>query len=133
VFAVPGHPLDPRAAGPNGLIKSGAHLVTGANDILIELFANARGGAHWREAAGPADWRVLAQSRGETIPASQHGRDAIIELLSYAPVHTGILLRQSGLSARELAVALLELDLAGRIQRHEDERVSLKPAPCGAA
>ena len=34
VFAVPGSPLDPRAAGTNDLIKQGATLVTEAADII---------------------------------------------------------------------------------------------------
>src|SRR4029450_12168790 len=37
VFAVPGHPLDPRAEGTNKLLKSGATLVTEAADILGAL------------------------------------------------------------------------------------------------
>src|SRR6201992_2626638 len=34
VFAVPGSPLDPRAAGTNGLIKQGATLITEAADVI---------------------------------------------------------------------------------------------------
>src|SRR6202035_1617987 len=37
VFAVPGSPLDPRAAGTNGLIKQGATLVTETADIVAVL------------------------------------------------------------------------------------------------
>jgi len=37
VFAVPGHPLDPRAEGTNKLLKSGATLVTEASDLLSAL------------------------------------------------------------------------------------------------
>jgi DNA processing protein len=34
VFAVPGSPLDPRAAGTNDLIKQGATLTTEASDVI---------------------------------------------------------------------------------------------------
>ena len=34
MFAVPGSPLDPRAAGTNDLIKQGATLITGAADMI---------------------------------------------------------------------------------------------------
>ncbi len=42
VFAVPGSPLDPRAAGANGLIKQGAALITEAADV-----SNAVCGRSW--------------------------------------------------------------------------------------
>ncbi len=53
VFAVPGHPLDPRASGTNGLIRSGAHLVTCADDIFDELFTGFRRPAEVREPHAP--------------------------------------------------------------------------------
>ncbi len=129
VFAVPGHPLDPRASGTNGLIRSGAHLVTSAEDVLTELFPAARRTPLWREPCNAAAW-IYAEPECPTAAAEPAGRnrETILSLLSFAPVHLDTLLRQSGLSARSLAVALLELDLAGRIDRHDDQRISLKAA-----
>ncbi|MGB0086081.1 MAG: DNA-processing protein DprA [Rhodomicrobiaceae bacterium] len=126
VFAVPGHPLDPRASGTNGLISSGAHLVTSADDVLSELFTLYRRAPLWRELGNAAAWI----SEPEPVGAERAGRDreTVLGLLSLAPVHPDMLLRQSSLSPRRLAVALLELDLAGRIDRHDDERISLKLA-----
>ena len=37
IFAVPGSPLDPRARGANDLIRQGAHLTEGLDDILNNL------------------------------------------------------------------------------------------------
>jgi len=37
VFAIPGHPLDPRSEGTNMLLKQGATLVTSADDVLETL------------------------------------------------------------------------------------------------
>jgi DNA processing protein len=37
VFAVPGSPLDPRAEGTNDLLKQGASICTGAEDVLTAL------------------------------------------------------------------------------------------------
>lgn len=132
VFAVPGHPLDPRAAGTNALIKSGAHLATSADDIICELFGAYPRTQQWRDGAGPEGWREPEAGNSAENAPSPSDRETVLALLSIAPVHPDILLRQAGLSPRCLAIALLELDLAGRIDRHDDERVSLRPAPLEA-
>jgi DNA processing protein len=127
VFAVPGHPLDPRANGTNGLIKGGACLVTCAEDVLVELFGSYGSPCYRQSAYQKADgW-----SPGQTDLFRESGngeRARILNSLSYTPIHPDVLLSQTGVSARELSVALLELDLAGRIERHRDQRISLKPA-----
>ncbi len=127
VFAVPGHPLDPRAAGTNGLIKAGAHLVTSADDVLTELFSGFRRKARWEEAPARTEQLPTVRPAAEIRPATGD-RENLLAALSFTPTHPDILLRQTGLSPRSLTVALLELDLAGRIERHRDERISLKPA-----
>jgi DNA processing protein len=125
VFAVPGHPLDPRAAGTNGLIRNGAHLTTSADDVISELFSGLSmrpdysGGGFANPASAYAARNAPAGS-GEAV------QQTVLDALSYTPVHPDILLRQTGLNPRSLTVALLELDLAGRIERHGNEYISLK-------
>ena len=117
VFAVPGSPLDPRAAGTNDLIKQGATLVTEAADII--------------QAVGPIMERPPSASLRESdeelfAPAPEsHDRDQIIALLGPAPVSIDDLIRISGLSPAVLRVVLLELELAGRLERHGGGMVSL--------
>jgi len=126
VFAVPGHPLDPRASGTNGLIKGGAQLITCAQDIMSELFSGLNRSPIWNEtppdALSPSNGRSTI---GDTSADETHKR--ILSALSYTPIHPDTILRQTGLSARMLTAALLELDLRGRIERHDDQRISLKP------
>lgn len=131
VFAVPGHPLDPRALGTNRLIKSGAHLVTAAEDIVGELFSAFRRPSRLEEPGPPAAWVASPPARGTEDPSAED-REALLAALSFAPIHPDMLLRMSGLSPRKLTVALLELDLAGRIERHDNECVSLRPEPAQA-
>ncbi len=82
VFAVPGHPLDPRASGTNALIRSGAHLVTCAEDITEELFSGLRRCEELREpyAAASLDHRRFS-------PAAEEPRDGdrekLLDALSY--------------------------------------------------
>ncbi|MBB4371680.1 DNA processing protein [Bradyrhizobium sp. cir1] len=117
VFAVPGSPLDPRAAGTNDLIKQGATLVTEAADII--------------NAVEPIMERPLMHPAGE--PDSEpfendpqsHDRDQITGLLGPAPISIDDLVRMSGASPAIVRTVLLELELAGRLERHGGGLVSL--------
>jgi len=123
VFAVPGSPLDPRAAGTNNLLRQGATLVTSAEDI-VEALAPILG----RPPVPPAI--ELASSDETVTPAplpdiGQSERDRVIEALGPSPVDIDELIRATGLAARKVHIVLLELDLAGRLQRHGRQLVSL--------
>ena len=126
VFAVPGHPLDPRAIGTNALIKSGAMLITGAADVLEALSPAHLGHHAFREAGETAPSAPLAAP--STVELRPSERAAVGEALGIAPVSIDILVRQTGLAPRQIAVALLELDIAGRLERHGQQSVSLKLA-----
>ena len=115
VMAVPGSPLDPRAQGCNQLIREGAILVQSVADIL--------------EAVGPIHGAMLRQPVDPFIPAMADASDAerrhIIDLLGPVPVPVDELIRQSGIAPALVQTVLLELELAGRAERHAGGRVSL--------
>ena len=116
VMAVPGFPADPRAQGCNGLLRDGATLVQNAEDIL--------------EALGPIDPRALREPREPYVAPSMHDlrdgeRSRITGLMGMSPVPVDELVRLSGLAPALVQTALLELELAGRLQRHAGGRVSL--------
>jgi DNA processing protein len=125
VFAVPGHPLDPRAIGTNELIKAGACLVASATDVM-EVIAPShmprRGLSEAHQAAAP-DCPADALMETDLQP---HERTLVLEALGIAPIAVDIVVRQTGLTSRKVAIALLELDLAGRIERHGQHSVSLR-------
>jgi DNA processing protein len=120
VFAVPGSPLDPRTEGTNGLLKQGATLVTEAADIIPVLRPILGQAADLPmeepEAAGPD--APLAEPRADE-------RTRIVSLLGPTPVAVDDLIRMSGSSPAAVRIVLLELDLAGRIERHGGSLVSL--------
>lgn len=115
VMAVPGSPLDPRAQGCNGLIREGATLIQNADDVL--------------EAIRPVGSMVRAPGERWSPPPSADPDEAerrrIIDLLGPVAVSVDELVRQSGLAPATVAMVLLELELAGRLERHAGGRVSL--------
>ena len=117
VMAIPGSPLDARAQGCNHLIREGAVLVQSAADV-IELLAGFDGVPRSTFREQGADWQPLADELADD-PAE------IEDLLTIAPVGVDELIRQSGASAAAVQLALLELELAGRLLRHAGGRVSL--------
>jgi DNA processing protein len=119
VFAVPGSPLDPRAEGTNGLLKQGATPVTEAADIVSVLRPIMGVDAPIREPE-PAD----GNADNFPEPAADE-RARIVELLSPAPVSIDDLVRLSQTSPRAVRTILLELEIAGRLERHGGGMVSL--------
>ena len=117
VFAVPGSPLDPRAEGTNSLIKQGATPVTEADDIASVLRPII--GAELPAREEDAD----EAEKSPAAPAPDERR--VIALLSPAPVSIDDLIRLSGTSPRIVRMVLLELEIAGRIERHGSGLVSL--------
>ncbi|HEU0099418.1 MAG TPA: DNA-processing protein DprA [Allosphingosinicella sp.] len=117
VMAVPGSPLDPRAQGCNQLIREGATLVQSADDVL--------------EAVSPSRIRPFRQpERGFATPqveaeADDEARGTVTEMLNGTPVPVDELIRQSGLPPAIVQTVLLELELAGRLERHAGGRASL--------
>ncbi|WP_298260062.1 DNA-processing protein DprA [Bradyrhizobium sp.] len=115
VFAVPGSPLDPRAAGTNGLIKQGATLITEAADVI--------------DAVQPIMGRPIDLREDDVEPLAPDPdtaeRDRVVSLLGPTPVQLDDLIRLSGASAAVVRTVLLELELAGRLERHGGGLISL--------
>ena len=120
VFAVPGSPLDPRAEGTNSLIKQGATPVTETADIVAVL-EPIMGVALTAREPEPTDGDRLQQ---DIDPAADE-RARIVALLSPAPVLVDDLVRLAKSSPRVVRLVLLELELAGRLERHGGGLVSL--------
>jgi len=121
VMAVPGSPLDPRCRGTNRLIREGALLVEDSAQVLeaidgikssnFTLFRNLNESAH--------DIDSEIENEAGDLRAS------VLGLLGPSPVEVDELLRQCHCSAPVMGMVLLELDLAGRLERRPGNRVSL--------
>ncbi|MCC6982658.1 MAG: DNA-protecting protein DprA [Bauldia sp.] len=121
VFAVPGSPLDPRAAGTNRLIREGVELVTGPEDVAATLEPMLG-----RDYHPPVPVFEAAPSPTAPLDADEADRARLIEALGPSPVDIDELIRFTGLKAAMVHLVLLELDLAGRLDRHPGQRVSLR-------
>jgi DNA processing protein len=128
VFAVPGSPLDPRCRGSNDLLRHGATLTESAEDVLSQLGSLLPRGAPSRSLPSapipPApNWPSAA---ADEPVADDAALEMILERLGPTPVAVDELLRQCHLSAAAVATLLLELELAGRVERHPGNLVSLR-------
>lgn len=117
VFAIPGHPLDPRARGCNHLIKNGAILAETVEDIVGEISPNS-----------PLEFKEeITQIKSPSSPHSlQKSRQIVNENLSVVPISIDELVRECQLSPSDIWIVLLEMEIAGRIERLPGGKVALK-------
>jgi len=118
VFAVPGSPKDPRCKGTNNLIRNGAQLTESANDVLEVLKPMLSQPMREPDLFDYQHNQVIENSEMD------NARTLISELLGPSPVEIDELIRQSKLTPTSVLTILLELELAGRIERHAGQKVS---------
>jgi DNA processing protein len=147
VYAVPGSPLDPRAEGPNSLIREGAMLITSADDVIEDLkgqreprqLGMLESGTPKREPLWEeADWLDSGAEapatpgdepfEGWSEPVALDTRERLLALLSAAPADPDDLARELGLSAREVQIVLFELETGGQLERKPGGLVQVRPA-----
>jgi len=112
VMAIPGSPLDPRCRGTNDLIRKGATLVESAEDVLAVVEAMRRD-----DLGEPTSQDDLGApvSPAEDVP--DEFRKRVLEALGHSPVSVDAIVRDLGVPTRMVLTALLELELAGRVER----------------
>ena len=133
VFAVPGSPLDPRCQGTNQLIKNGAILVESVEDIIY--------GIERLGLADDGDTTLSDQSAGfssskfkmPTDNEMRKYRDFMMTKLSYSPISVHSIIKDVAdeIPARIVNLILLELELAGSLERNYWNCVSLKSSDFG--
>lgn len=120
VLAVPGFPLEPRSRGPNALIKDGATLVESAQDVMDALNQNQR--FHLSEALAEVTQTPDFHALSDDV---KNAREDVVNALSAEPVEVGALVRSTGVPLAVINIILVELELAGRLERHPGNSVSL--------
>ncbi len=122
VYAVPGHPLDPRAAGPNHLIREGATLVRDAADILESLrdFSGGMRDGAWQRYTPQSE---TVDFDKVTILDNGQARAMLADNIGFTPVHVDDLIRACAIPAGQVQGTLLDMELSGEIQRLPGNRV----------
>lgn len=125
--AVPGSPIDPRAAGPNQLLRAGATFVESAADVLAalpETVATAERPPLYNYADRLPNH--VAEADDGPLDRDDDHAARLLEALGATPVTVDELCRQCHLSSVEVARLLAELELDGRLERHPGQYVSLR-------
>ncbi len=125
VLAVPGHPVDARAAGCNMLIRDGATLVRGTDDIiaLLDTQHALPQPAHVVQIAAEAP-RTFFQ---KPLAAAAHLHQKILDRLGPAPTAEDQLVRDLKVPPAQVASALVELELDGTVERQPGGTVTKIP------
>ncbi len=126
VFAVPGSPFDPRAAGPNHLIREGATLIRNADDImeiLMDFSGNSLRESPSNITGFTHNFDNDNEEKEEYNPEIR--QEKILKHLSFSPISVDELLRACHLNISTMQMTLLELELAGRIKRLPANKVIL--------
>lgn len=137
VFAVPGHPLDPRATGTNKLIQNGANLITSFEDVLESLrpqlsdqncynqTENQTSGFQETSESSLSIDEKSKQNLAQFETSDEDLKARVLELLGPTPIERDTLVRLLKCNAKDLQIVLLDLDLEGLIEHHGQQRLSL--------
>jgi DNA processing protein len=121
VFAVPGSPMDPRCRGTNNLIRQGAIVCESIEDVMMALTRQPPLPMAEKNNDFP-EVKPMHVNDSELAEA----RKLVRSKLGYSPVLVDELLIQCQLTPNLLSLVLLELELAGKLQRHTGHKVALK-------
>ncbi|MEL7272498.1 MAG: DNA-processing protein DprA [Pseudomonadota bacterium] len=119
VFAVPGSPLDPRSAGANHLIRQGAELITCTQDILDALAPMQK---VQNQTAYTLDEKDEDAFNGQPTSTEEQ---LFISALGHTPTDLDELIQHTGLPLGTVHLLIIQLELAGRLERHTGNRVSM--------
>lgn len=106
VFAIPGSIHSPFSKGAHRLIREGAKLVETAQDVIEELGI---------EVAIGGSGAVTQAAVTPTIPEASGPTGRVLAALGHDPAGIDLIARRTGLAADVITVALVELEVAGRV------------------
>jgi DNA processing protein len=101
MFAAPGFITNPLSAGPNSLLKMGAHVVTCGKDVVEEI------GLFWDDEVA----EII--DKGVNLPKNEQ---IIYQLLSHEPLHIDVIVEHSRMNMADVNSALLFLEIKGMVR-----------------
>lgn len=124
VFAIPGSPLDERSKGTNYLIKDGAYLVETAEEVLA-LLSGTKLTSDLLEGTNTSFTTPNVKKETEVEEDLPDLRQVVINQLSYSPTALDAIIDQTGMNSSTLSRIIVELELAGRVERLHHNKVVL--------
>ena len=110
VFAVPGSPLNPLAAGCLALIRAGAHLARDATDILQEISISIEINSHVNQCV------AMPERAQDGAGPLDKDYEMLLDALGFEPASIDDLVNRTGLAAGAVASMMLILELDGRVE-----------------
>ncbi len=127
IFAIPGSPSDPRAAGPNKLLRSGALWAEKADDILKVINTDDNSDNKLNIDVFCDDLFIKSLDNAQkTVDIPTCRKSEIEDFLSSNPITVDEIIRASKLDAATVAMQILDLELGGKIIKLPGNRVALK-------
>lgn len=127
IFAIPGSPSDPRAAGPNKLLRAGACWTEKADDILKVINTDDIGGNKLNKDIFCDDLFIKPlDNEQKTVDIPTCRKSEIEDFLSSSPITVDEIIRASKLDAATVTMQILDLELAGKIIKLPGNRIALK-------
>ena len=126
IFAIPGSPSDPRSAGPNKLLRAGAHMVETADDIIQVINTSSQNNSLKELPLFSDDLFTMPldnSSKTTNIPTDR--KLEIEEFLSTDAVNIDELIRVSGLDTATVMMQIVDLEMEGRIIRMPGNKIAL--------
>ena len=117
IMAIPGAPTEQRAYGANHLIKDGAHLVTSPQDVIDIMHSAIKEPTLFPPSLQNENLDDIDE---EMVTALS---DAVMKILTFEATDIDELTRQCHVSAKAMQIALLDLELAGEVQRLSGNRI----------
>lgn len=123
VCAVPGSPLDPRAAGANRLLRDGASVITSAQDIIDAINTPK---SRVQMEFGFGEEEEIQSYTAKAAPEMDALHEAVLAALTPTAIEVDVLARELNTPIGHINMALLELELAGKVARVTGNRVGLR-------
>ncbi len=121
VFAIPGNPGDTRSHGTNSLIKDGAILTENVQDILSVIKKN-----HVVKENSDNDFKpIYTEVKNISQDEIDEVKNYLLQILSSSPISIDTILQKNKFDYNRISIAILELELSGKLERHPNNRISL--------
>jgi DNA processing protein len=124
VYAVPGSPLDSKAQGTNELLKNGANIALSPDSIVKDLdYLTQKNLSFVKELS-----LKFMDNSIKSIPSEDDlrlHRGNLLRSLSHSPISIGDIVDQLDIPINILNCLLIELELAGKVQRLAGDKVCL--------